>query len=149
MAEAGCSGVFEVSPEECWDSLKKSKQAVLIDVRTEAEWAFVGIPDLSEIGHEMHCIEWQGYPQMTPNPQFADLVLEALDTATVSEIFFLCRSGARSLKAAHAVHETFHRRGQPVRCVNVAEGFEGDLSSLKHRGGLNGWKARGLPWAQS
>ncbi len=149
MAAASRSGVFEALPDESWEGLKQNSSAVLIDVRTQAEWAFVGKPDLSEIGKTLLCIEWQSFPEMTPNPQFAEQVMERLDAATVSEIFFLCRSGARSLSAAKAVNDVLSERGQSVRCVNVAEGFEGDLSSQKQRGGLNGWKARGLPWTQS
>lgn len=149
MAAALLSGVFEALPTETWEGLKRNKSAILIDVRTRPEWDFVGKPDLSDIDRTMHCIEWLNYPEMTPDPRFAGLVEERLDAATVSEIFFICRSGARSLKAAQAVHDAWSDRGQSVRCVNVAEGFEGDLSSQCHRGGLNGWKARGLPWRQS
>lgn len=149
MATALHSGVFEALPDESWDGLKQNAGAVLVDVRTRAEWAFVGKPDLSDIGQTLHCVEWQSYPEMTPNPQFAELVLESLGAATVSEIFFICRSGARSLNAAKAVNDVLAGQGLSVRCINVAEGFEGDLSSKKQRGGLNGWKARGLPWTQS
>ena len=53
------------------------------------------------------------------------------------------------MAAAHLIAEAFAAKGQAVDCVNVAEGFEGDLDGERHRGNLNGWKARGLSWRQS
>lgn len=143
------SAVDLASPEDSWAGLNENTGSVLIDVRTSPEWDFVGKPDLSGIGREVLCIEWSSYPEMTSNPRFAELLFESIDTATVSELYFICRSGARSLKAAKAVHDACLDRGLSIRCVNVEEGFEGDLDALKKRGGLNGWKARGLPWLQS
>jgi len=141
--------VSELLPTETWDTLKNDQASVLIDVRTKAEWGFVGCPDLSKLGNKMHCIEWAQYPEMSVNPRFVEAVQEALDGATPSKIFFICRSGARSLRAAEAVSNAMIEAGQDCDCINVAEGFEGDLNPEKHRGGLNGWKARGLPWRQS
>jgi len=66
-----------------------------------------------------------------------------------SRILFICRSGARSLAAARAVAEAIGPGSGLEHCTNVAEGFEGDLDSDGHRGTLNGWKTRGLPWRQS
>ncbi|HEU4379951.1 MAG TPA: rhodanese-like domain-containing protein, partial [Hyphomicrobiaceae bacterium] len=60
-----------------------------------------------------------------------------------TEIFFICRSGARSLKAAEAMVAAGYSR-----CRNVADGFEGPLDPHRHRGQLSGWKAKGLPWTQ-
>ena len=34
-------------------------------------------------------------------------------------------------------------------CFNVSDGFEGPLDGLRRRGGVGGWKAGGLPWAQT
>ena len=141
--------VSEVAPQEAWEKLSTSSNAVLVDVRTRAEWGYVGVPDISEFGQEAILVEWASFPDMSVNPLFLDQLVEELDGAVPSEIFFLCRSGARSMKAAHAVAEAFAAKGKPVSCINVAEGFEGDLDPQKHRGGLNGWKARGLPWRQS
>ncbi|GFE64430.1 rhodanese-like domain-containing protein [Litoreibacter roseus] len=141
--------VSEAMPTEAWDRLKADETAVLVDVRTASEWSFVGCPDLSELGCSMHCIEWAKFPDMIPNPRFVEEVMEALDGQTPSQIFFICRSGARSKSAAVAVENALGEKGVQSRCVNVAEGFEGDLNAKKHRGGLNGWKARGLPWKQS
>ena len=60
----------DVSATEAWDRLRNDPKAQLLDVRTQAEWNFVGLPDLSSIGRRVHCVEWQGFPTMAPNPGF-------------------------------------------------------------------------------
>ena len=149
MSTAAGPGVKELVPDQVWTRLREDRHAVLVDVRTKPEWDFVGIPDLSALEHSLHCIEWSGYPEMSKNPRFVERVTEEVVSTQTTSIFFICRSGARSMKAAQAVSEALSLQGLDVDCVNVAEGFEGDLDPEKHRGGLNGWKARGLPWRQS
>lgn len=135
-----------VSVEETWARLKRDARSVLIDVRTIAEWAYVGLPDLSSINKRPVLVEWQGFPDDRLNAAFVDRVVEALEAIEAdrnSELFFICRSGSRSLKAARAMAAAGY-----TRCRNVADGFEGPLDPDRHRGRLAGWKARGLPWAQ-
>jgi rhodanese-related sulfurtransferase len=141
--------VGECRPEEAWERLAADPAAVLVDVRTRPEWSFVGIPDLSRIGREAILLEWRKYPDMAVNAGFADALLDALGGNMPPAIFFLCRSGARSLEAAGEVAARMAAQGQDVVCVNVEEGFEGVLDDARHRGRLNGWKAAGLPWKQS
>lgn len=148
-SSGGSAQVGEVNPTEAWSRLEKNSSAVLVDVRTEAEWTFVGVPDLGEIGKAPVCVEWAAYPDMSNNPRFVAAVMEKLGGPLPSEIFFICRSGARSLRAAEAVAEHLAEIGQGAACFNVAEGFEGDLNALGHRGDINGWKSRGLGWTQS
>lgn len=142
-------GVTELLPQDTWNALENDPDSVLVDVRTKAEWSFIGCPDLSMLGNTMHCIEWAQYPDMSINQRFVEQLKDNLGGATPSRLFFLCRSGVRSMRAAETVSEALNSAGLSVDCVNVAEGFEGDLNAEKHRGGLNGWKARGLPWRQS
>lgn len=150
MTESGGSaGVGEVDPTEAWSRLGDNPTAVLVDVRTEAEWTFVGVPDLTEIGKAPVCVEWAAYPNMSKNPRFVAALMEKLGGARPSEFYFICRSGARSLRAAEAVAVHLAETGQQAACFNVAEGFEGDLGPLGHRGDINGWKVRGLAWVQS
>jgi rhodanese-related sulfurtransferase len=81
------------------------------------------------------------------NPQFADMVANAVRKAGASEdtpLLFLCRSGARSRAAAIAMTRVGFGKS-----YNIAGGFEGDLDEQRHRGRRNGWKAQGLPWRQS
>ena len=142
-------GVSEVLPAEAWGILRDDQNSVLIDVRSAAEWGFVGVPDVSELGKSVLLVEWARFPGMVPNPDFVRDVREELGESAPSKLLFICRSGARSLSAANAVARAFGEDGLPVPCINVAEGFEGDLDALKHRGTLSGWKARGLAWRQS
>ena len=143
------SDVGEVDPDEAWKALENEKTARLIDVRTRAEWGFVGVPDTREIGQEPLFIEWAAYPDMSINPAFAAEVEKAIGSENPGTLLFLCRSGVRSLQAAMAVTDHFARMGKSVTCLNVAEGFEGDVDASGHRGSQNGWKARGLAWRQS
>jgi rhodanese-related sulfurtransferase len=141
--------ISEAMPSEVWDILLNDKNAVLVDVRTQSEWAFVGTPDLSSLDQDLLCVEWAEYPNMVQNPNFVTTVFESLVRQEPSQIFFLCRSGVRSLSAARAVATAMTGHVFSCPCVNVLEGFEGDLDREQKRGGLNGWKARGLPWGQS
>ena len=143
------SAVGEIPPDEAWRILSKDNAARLIDVRTRAEWGFVGVPDLRETGKAPLFVEWASYPDMSVNARFAEEVERALDGEDPSTLLFLCRSGARSLKAAEAVSAHYAQKGKAVTCLNVAEGFEGDVDASGHRGSHNGWKARGLAWRQS
>ena len=138
--------IESVSVEEAWTRLKREAGSVLIDVRTIAEWAYVGLPDLSSIGKRPVLVEWQGFPNDRLNAAFVERVTEGLvpiGADRSSELLFICRSGQRSLKAAQAMAAAGY-----ARCRNVTDGFEGPLSPDRHRGQLGGWKAKGLPWAQ-
>jgi len=136
-----------ISAREAWELLKGDPKAQLVDVRTAAEWSFVGVPDLAALNRAVVRVEWQSYPSMERNPKFEAVVAERLKAAGATEatpVFFLCRSGARSQAAAAAMTAAGF-----AKCFNVVAGFEGDLDASKHRGHANGWKADGLPWVQA
>lgn len=136
-----------ISAREAWDVLKGDPKAQLVDVRTTAEWTYVGVPDLSSLGRAVMRVEWQVYPSMGRNEQFEAKVAEQLKAAGATEatpIFFLCRSGVRSQAAAAAMTAAGFKK-----CFNVVAGFEGDLNAQKHRGQASGWKVEGLPWVQA
>lgn len=132
----------DLSPQEAWALLESNPSAKLVDVRTSAEWSYVGVADLSSLNREPIFIEWQLFPEGRINPDFAQQ-LEGVGVSEDEPILFLCRSGVRSAAAAAAMTE----RGY-AQCYNVSEGFEGDPDPSRHRGTLNGWKVRGLPWVQ-
>ena len=135
-----------VSVRTVWQRLADGKDATLIDVRTRAEWAYVGLPDLSSLGKQVLLVEWQRFPENTPNQGFVAELARQLTSAGVgndAELFFICRSGARSQAAAQAMIGAGY-----TRCFNVAEGFEGPLDEMRHRGSRGGWKAERLPWVQ-
>jgi len=129
----------DVSPTEAFERLKGNPRAVLIDVRTQAEWAFVGLPRVERLLR----LSWQVFPSMQVDPDFADKVRGA-GIEEGDEVFLICRSGGRSASAATALTAAGF-----ANCYNVAQGFEGDRDGEGHRGTVGGWKAAGLPWAQS
>lgn len=138
--------MIDVPVTDVWARLQSDTRAVMIDVRTRAEWAFVGLPDLSGLGKRVLTQEWQTFPDSRTDPAFAQTLAAALKVAGVNdddEIYFICRSGGRSRMAAEALAAIGFRR-----CRNVAEGFEGPLDQNRQRGRLAGWKAAGLPWMQ-
>ena len=149
MQSLQTSTVDEVNPEEAYQALSSAPDAALVDVRTRAEWAFTGQPDASETGKPTWPVEWVSFPAMTPNPDFLDQLLGHANGKLPSRLFFICRSGARSMAAARSVAAAAEAKGEPIHCTNVAEGFEGDLDADRHRGTQNGWKVRGLPWRQT
>ncbi len=137
----------DVDPKDAWEAMTKNPQAQLVDVRTEAEWAYVGLPDVSPLQRQVLLAEWQSFPDMSQNPTFVAELSAALSAAGCAKgqpIFFLCRSGARSRSAAVAMTQAGYGP-----CFNIREGFEGALDQERHRGRRAGWKADGLPWMQS
>ncbi len=137
----------DVTPSAAYEALAADKGAILIDVRSKAEWSYVGVPDLSGLTKGVALVEWQVFPGMAPNADFLDQALaeiKARGGAEGTAIYCLCRSGARSQAAAVALSAAGFQR-----CYNVSSGFEGPLDQDGHRGNVSGWKADGLPWSQS
>ncbi|MGA2487359.1 MAG: rhodanese-like domain-containing protein [Roseiarcus sp.] len=138
----------ELSVADAYTLLKEDEKAELVDVRTPAEWTWVGVPDLGDLGRTPIFVEWASYPGMRPAADFAQRVIAELTARGADQetpVLFLCRSGVRSLAAARALASAGWRR-----CYNVSEGFEGGLDAATHRrGGLGGWRAGGLPWTQT
>jgi len=133
----------DVAATTAWKILSENKEAVLIDVRTRAEWTYVGLPDLEALARKPALIEWQVFPSMQPNPEFVAALSGALPNRD-APLLFLCRSGARSAAAAKAMTAAGYST-----CLNVADGFEGPLDDHGKRGTARGWKAAGLPWRQT
>ena len=134
----------DLSAEEAWALLQSDPKARLVDVRTQAEWNFVGLPDLGSLGRDVALVEWQMFPTMQVNPDFVADTEAAAGADKTVPVLFLCRSGARSRSAAIAL-----TRAGYTKAYNIAGGFEGDLDGERHRGQRNGWKATGLPWTQT
>lgn len=124
----------DVSPELAW-SWVQAGDATLVDVRTDAERAWVGfVPDA-------HALAWKQWPGMAMNPEF-DAGIQALGTGS-KKLVLLCRSGVRSIAAAQRATEL------GLQAYNILEGFEGDPDANAHRGLTGGWRMRGLPWRQN
>jgi rhodanese-related sulfurtransferase len=128
----------DLSPNEAWAKLEAG--AILVDVRTEGEWAHIGIPDTTSAGERRNdplFIQWNLAGGGT-NPHFLEQLTRQAPKDTAVELVFLCRSGARSIAAATAATQAGYTS------YNVLEGFEGETDRFGERT-VNGWKNRGLP----
>lgn len=125
----------ELTPQEAYDLLLLAPGARLVDVRTRAEWDWVGrVPGAVEI-------EWNQYPGGVRNPNFLAELKRQVDPGV--PVMFLCRSGVRSVAAAALATEAGYGD-----CYNILEGFEGDKDANGHRNNIGGWRRAGLPWHQ-
>ena len=125
----------DLTPQEAWAKLEQG--AILVDVRTEAEWAHIGIPDTKATENDPLFIQWS-FAGGIPNPAFVDELKQQAPEDTAVELVFLCRSGQRSIGAAIAATQAGYT------AYNVLEGFEGEPDRYGERT-VNGWKNRGLP----
>ena len=124
-----------LTPAEAHEVWRNAPGAKLVDVRTRAEWDYVGrIPGAVEI-------EIVTYPGGRPNPGFMAELESKVDKA--APVLFICRSGGRSHNAAMLAAQAGYT------AYNVLEGFEGDRDAGGHRNTVGGWRAAGLPWSQS
>ena len=129
--------IENLTPQQAWELLQQDASAVLVDVRTQMEHAYVGHP----IG-AVH-IPWKEAPDWQINPNFVNEVKKIVSHDD-APILLLCRSGQRSLSAGNALEDAGYKRP-----INILDGFEGPLDPHKHRGNLGGWRFCGLPWQQS
>ena len=129
-------------PKMAVEKLQNNPQALFVDVRSKAEYKYVGYPENSIL------IPWIDDPDWEPNPEaFSDLVMQELDgreNLLNTEIILICRSGFRSNEALKCLENKGF-----TQVSHVASGFEGDLDENDHRGNLNGWRHDGMPWSQS
>ena len=132
-----------INPIEAWEILKTNSKSILLDVRTLAEWTFVGVTDLSSLKKDAVKIEWKTFPNMEINPFFIDEVTNACPDKS-APLLSLCRSGQRSIDTSRALTEHGFQK-----CYNVLEGFEGNTNDDSQRISGEGWKHRNLPWKQN
>jgi rhodanese-related sulfurtransferase len=124
-----------LTPQEAFALMQQHAKAKLVDVRTRAEWDWVGrVPNAVEV-------EFLSYPGSVPNDAF----IEELEQQVAKDaiVMFLCRSGGRSHNAAG-----FATQAGFAHSYNVLEGFEGDRDANGQRSKIGGWRAAGLPWVQ-
>ncbi len=123
----------DVTPEQAFEWWR-SGDAVLVDIRSDAEREWVGfVPGAVPLA-------WKQWPGMALNPAFDEGVKAAVPQG--KKAVMLCRSGVRSIAAAKRATEL------GIEAYNVLEGFEGDADENGHRGTRGGWRLRGLPWRQ-
>ena len=132
----------EVTPKQAWEILEKEPGAVLVDVRSDAEWRYSGVPDLRGLSKRTALVTLQEYPTGAQNPRFVDQ-LKAIGAKPDDPLLFICRSGARSHTAAQLATAAGFGKS-----YNVLSGFEGPRDPQGHRATVSGWKHDGLPWMQ-
>ena len=145
QSAAGYAG--DLLATDAYGLLVDDASSMLIDVRTQAEWTYVGVPDLSSLGKAPLFLEWQSFPSMQVDSRFIARLSNMLETAGVrrgAPLVFICRSGGRSRQAAVAMTSAGW-----APCFNVSDGFEGPLDPRRQRSAVSGWKADGLPWTQT
>ena len=130
----------DITPEEVWQTLGENEQAVLVDVRTAAEWKYVGVADISNLPSKSIYIEWVSFPGDKFNENFPRELSQAVPSHQ-TPLYFLCRSGVRSIGAAKLATSMGYEN-----CFNILEGLEGVFDEKGHRGTVSGWQARGFPW---
>jgi sulfur dioxygenase len=124
----------DISPQLAW-AWVQAGDAVLVDVRTDAEREWVGgVPGAVALA-------WKQWPGMVPNADFDDGLKAAVSSG--KKALMLCRSGVRSIAAAKRATEL------GIEAYNILEGFEGDPDECGQRGKKGGWRYLGLPWRQS
>ena len=133
--------MLQMTAAEAWAYLAANPNAQLVDVRTKAEWHFVGITNLDALDRQPIMIEWVGMDG-TPNADFTHQLGAVVSSDT--SLLMLCRSGARSLAAGNAALAAGYQT-----VININDGFEGDLDAAQQRGHLNGWRCAGLAWWQN
>jgi rhodanese-related sulfurtransferase len=133
------SEVKTLSPQQAWQLIQERPNALLVDVRSQMEFLFVGHP-----AGAIH-IPWIDEPDWVVNPHFVTQVRQAIlgGAGGAAPILLICRSGVRSLEAGKALVDAGFGE-----VYNVAEGFEGALDERHHRSSVGGWRYRGLPWEQ-
>ena len=123
-----------ISPQLAW-AWVQAGDAVLIDVRTDAEREWVGsVPGAVALA-------WKQWPGMALSADFDGGVKAAVSAD--KKALMLCRSGVRSIAAARRATEL------GIESYNILEGFEGDADTNGQRGNTGGWRHLGLPWRQS
>jgi rhodanese-related sulfurtransferase len=128
----------DLTPQEAWAKLEQG--AILVDVRTEGEWAHIGIPQTASANEKLNdplFIPWT-FPGGIPNADFITALTQQTPGDAGTELLFICRSGQRSISAAIAATQA------GFTSYNVLEGFEGEPDRYGERT-VNGWKNRGLP----
>ena len=132
----------DVTPAAAFAALAEDEESALVDCRTQPEWHFVGTPDLTPLAKSPLLLEWLDYPDGKVDAEFVDRLIEK-GVPRHAPVFFLCRSGVRSIAAAEAA-----TRADYESAYNILEGFEGPIGPEGARN-ISGWKVAGLPWRQS
>ena len=101
---------------DAFDFLSKKVNSHLIDTRSDLEWKTTGIPDLSSINKETNLLNWGPVLDQSFFEQYKKFLLTSFNQK--DSLFFICRSGSRSLLAAKYAIEFGFKNS-----FNIYEGF--------------------------
>ena len=108
--------VININALDAFDYLSKKVNSHLIDTRSDLEWNTTGIPDLSSINKETNLINWGPVLDQSFFDQYKKFLIIRFNQKDT--LFFICRSGARSLMAAQFAIEFGFKN-----CFNIYDGF--------------------------
>ena len=133
-----------LSPQEAYDIIQHDSRSLLVDIRSNMEYLFVGHPKGA-----VH-VSWIDEPDWEVNPNFVKEIRQLMlggvscdQDSGCPPVILICRSGKRSKEAG----ELLLQSGLKNIC-HIDEGFEGDLDDNHHRSSIGGWRFQGLPWEQ-
>ena len=101
---------------DAFDFLSKNLNSYLIDTRSDLEWKTTGIPDLSSMNKETYLINWGPVLNQSFFEEYKNFLLTRFDQK--DSLFFVCRSGSRSLMAAQFAIKFGFKNS-----FNIYEGF--------------------------
>ncbi len=127
--------IRNIDSQEAFELLKKPA-TYLIDVRTIAEYVYVGHP---EMAYNIPLLFWvERELDRSPNPNFLDDVKSLFKPDDT--LILICRSGGRSVAAYRLLSKAGFQN-----LYNIKSGFEGERGENGLRS-VNGWKNSGLPY---
>ncbi|MBE9504120.1 MAG: rhodanese-like domain-containing protein [Proteobacteria bacterium] len=115
--------------------MENPKDAFIVDVRTRAEYEFVGHPDLP---NGVPNIPLKFYPGWKVNANFVKNAEERYSKDVT--LIMLCRSGGRAKVAAKLLLDAGFKK-----VLYMTDSFEGSKDEKGHRT-VSGWKVNGLPY---
>ena len=122
--------IKQIPSKDIKDYIKDNPNCVLLDVRTEEEWASDGKPDAEKIGLKSYFLTIQ-YIDKSFNQNFIG-EFEKLNIPKDNKILTMCMGGVRSQAAAELISK------KNYKCINISDGFLGNNENI-------GWKKNNLP----
>jgi rhodanese-related sulfurtransferase len=124
--------IKQIKSSEIKNYIKENSNVVLLDVRTENEWATLGKPNAEDLNSKTYFVtvshdlsNWQ-----VPDPNFVENVKKNISKDKT--ILVMCAAGGRSMIAANLLE------AEGYSALNVSDGYSGN-------GQDPGWKNLGLP----
>jgi rhodanese-related sulfurtransferase len=157
----------DIEPEDANDMLAYNPNTYILDVRTPAEWSWVGHPGKDKCGNgdfleqptrRVINIPWVVWEYVPQNEEYGEAPNKFFDEEVVRQfspgdtIIIMCRSGGKSVSAANELEAPTHPACKRLEelgfydVYNMLEGFEGGKDEYGYRTLEAGWKNKGLPY---